>query len=455
MSVDAILTFIVSYSVYIIQVVALCLLGLVGFVVYREIVKSPEETGHGASYGGQLGELEETLKKVLEQTKGQSFSIPVGEGGAVDQAALEAARLEAQQAVQREIESLKQQISEKDQQMKDLASQTESSSGPDPELMNQIQDLEARLAEYEIIEDDIADLSIYKEENARLKEEIASLKSGGATPSEPSATESDPVAEEAEAPAAGDVSPEELAEAEAIANAAADVADDMADLDDGDSVDAVAAEEPKSNTAEEVDAIMDSAMLNMDGVAPVEEPVAESEDSPSTAGKEDPSAVVDSAVAEALADGDLADMMGRPPEPPDDDQGQEEVPVATADPEASVEPEAPAPEESAVVEEKAAESAVTEPVHDDILAEFVAGSGAESSALDEESVKEFVEGSTEVEKSEDSDSASVAEIDTSKMMEEMAALNEVAGDADGSAALEEAMDVEKMAAEASALGGDN
>ncbi len=39
-----------------------------------------------------------------------------------------------------------------------------------------IEELQARLAEYEIIEDDIADLSMFKEENAKLKEELALLK---------------------------------------------------------------------------------------------------------------------------------------------------------------------------------------------------------------------------------------------------------------------------------------
>lgn len=45
-------------------------------------------------------------------------------------------------------------------------------------LQEKITELQARLAEYEIIEDDIADLSMYKEENARLKAEIARLKGG-------------------------------------------------------------------------------------------------------------------------------------------------------------------------------------------------------------------------------------------------------------------------------------
>jgi hypothetical protein len=45
-------------------------------------------------------------------------------------------------------------------------------------LNGRIKELEARLAEYELLEDDIADLSLYKEENARLRTELDRLKGG-------------------------------------------------------------------------------------------------------------------------------------------------------------------------------------------------------------------------------------------------------------------------------------
>jgi len=41
-----------------------------------------------------------------------------------------------------------------------------------------IKELESRLAEYEIISEDIADLSFFKEENVRLTKELESLRSG-------------------------------------------------------------------------------------------------------------------------------------------------------------------------------------------------------------------------------------------------------------------------------------
>jgi hypothetical protein len=51
----------------------------------------------------------------------------------------------------------------------------------DAELMQQLEELQARLTEYEIIEDDIADLTQFKEENKRLKEMLATMQAGGAS----------------------------------------------------------------------------------------------------------------------------------------------------------------------------------------------------------------------------------------------------------------------------------
>lgn len=47
------------------------------------------------------------------------------------------------------------------------------------EFQKKIKELESRLGEYEIIEDDIANLSLYKDENARLKDELQKIKAGG------------------------------------------------------------------------------------------------------------------------------------------------------------------------------------------------------------------------------------------------------------------------------------
>lgn len=89
-----------------------------------------------------------------------------------------------------EVGLLTQIVSERDQQVADLMTEIEklksaiSAGGPSADggatgdvvdLKNQLAELQARLAEYEIIEDDIADLSLYKDENIRLKAEVEEL----------------------------------------------------------------------------------------------------------------------------------------------------------------------------------------------------------------------------------------------------------------------------------------
>lgn len=65
-------------------------------------------------------------------------------------------------------------------------------------FQNQIQDLEARLAEYEIISEDIADLSKYREENEQLKLELSqALAKSGASPAAAAAPTPEPALEPA------------------------------------------------------------------------------------------------------------------------------------------------------------------------------------------------------------------------------------------------------------------
>ena len=65
-------------------------------------------------------------------------------------------------------------------------------AGGSKEHLERISELEAKLAEYEVLEDDIADLSLYKEENARLKTELDRLKGGGAPSAEEAAEVPEP-----------------------------------------------------------------------------------------------------------------------------------------------------------------------------------------------------------------------------------------------------------------------
>lgn len=80
------------------------------------------------------------------------------------------------------LQALENEVLEKDKAIADLNKQLTQSSGGggdagnNDDLMNKIAELESRLQEYEIIEDDIADLSLYRAENDKLKAELERLK---------------------------------------------------------------------------------------------------------------------------------------------------------------------------------------------------------------------------------------------------------------------------------------
>ncbi|MGE0763723.1 MAG: hypothetical protein AB7N80_10635 [Bdellovibrionales bacterium] len=242
---------------------------------------------------------------------------------AAAEAAVQVAKLQSELTARaQEVESLKAKISSTP------AAEPVDISG----YVKKIKDLEGKLAEYEILEDDIADLSLYKEENAKLKSELQRL--GG--------------------------------DAGAVA---------------------VAAPEPGPAPAAEV----------VDGGA---------EPSPEPA--PDPA------------------LSAAPPAPPEDPAAAPVVePAATveAKPDALVEQFA-----TAVEKGKANEPAKP---GDDLLTEFAASAPDETAP---------VEGA-----------AGAGDLDTDKMMAEMASLEAVQGD--GSSSLEGESDMDKMAAEASKLLG--
>lgn len=98
---------------------------------------------------------------------------------------------------------LQQELSQRNQEVEKLkaAPLPTTSTAELDQHQKKIKELEAKLAEYEILEDDIADLSLYKDENARLKEQIEKLKSGVPTDAAPSAAPIAPQEAAASAPA--------------------------------------------------------------------------------------------------------------------------------------------------------------------------------------------------------------------------------------------------------------
>lgn len=147
-------------------------------------LKAPANQGSDLGSGigpADLKSLEGTLKKILEDggaQKGSSHS----ENGLTAKRTFAAgdsqidgiqAQLQAELEIkEKELQALRESTTLKTNS--DSAGEA-SSSASRKELSvaeEKISELEARLREYEIIEDDIADLSKYKEENAKLRQEI-------------------------------------------------------------------------------------------------------------------------------------------------------------------------------------------------------------------------------------------------------------------------------------------
>ncbi|WP_374030740.1 hypothetical protein [Bdellovibrio bacteriovorus] len=105
------------------------------------------------------------------------------------------------------------------------------SSAEKEELNGKLRDLEARLAEYEIISEDIADLSRYRDENEDLKKQLEALKAGAPAPAaaapapEAAPTPAPEPTPEPAAPAA-EVAAEPAPEAPADSGGGSDLIDD-------------------------------------------------------------------------------------------------------------------------------------------------------------------------------------------------------------------------------------
>lgn len=190
----------------------------------------PEDSNTGVN----LQSLEEGIKKILENhSPGAKATVGAGDASetenssVVEELSTQVERLKIQlMQKSEEVEQLKASAgagpSSTSIQAQDAGASAESpvvtaggsgASGNSAELEEKIRDLEARLSEYSIIEDDIADLSFYKEETVRLQAEVDQLKarlaeyeSGGApsaavpdrpTKDEPMAPQEKSVASEA------------------------------------------------------------------------------------------------------------------------------------------------------------------------------------------------------------------------------------------------------------------
>jgi hypothetical protein len=104
------------------------------------------------------------------------------------------------------INGIKEEKSLLEQKLKDLEGKPAANGGgPDPAMLKELEDYKARLKEYEVIEDDLANLKKYQIENKELKDKLAGM--GGAPVAAPGPAPA-PVAAAAPAPVAAAAAPE-------------------------------------------------------------------------------------------------------------------------------------------------------------------------------------------------------------------------------------------------------
>ena len=185
MDLDKILHFVPSHIEQIIAVLGALFLVTTILLLIRSLKERPEASGSNLD----VGSIEGALKRVLAQNPPTAVQniVSGGEGASViaDLAPLKNALVEKEkQLAQLNSELIEAKAAASAASLAGSAGipggEVEGSATAVAALELEISDLKARLAEYEIIEDDIADLALYKEENARLKREIEEARVTGA-----------------------------------------------------------------------------------------------------------------------------------------------------------------------------------------------------------------------------------------------------------------------------------
>lgn len=198
------LSFITHHSESVIQWVFLAIVLMAAFLIGRALFG--KKAGMHATKAGTEAQGTDTspasdikvmLAKIAEQTaKIDGISVP-----ATASVALGTSDAENQ------LVALRKDLAKREEELTQLKANSKTSSGgeADPQLSARVKELESKLAEYEILEEDIADLSHFKDENLRLREELAQLKGSpppSANPPAPGAAVSQTVTEPAPAASA-------------------------------------------------------------------------------------------------------------------------------------------------------------------------------------------------------------------------------------------------------------
>ncbi|MCX7978649.1 MAG: hypothetical protein N2578_06555 [Bdellovibrionaceae bacterium] len=180
-----------THNVLIIEVLFGVILFLILWLAWRGFsqTKAAEASRESVSANFNAEAIEKTLQKIVEQQlQSSSSSANVANQGSDPSGAGAVAAGDSVSLEQ--IGKLKAELAEKEKLLAELnaklsaagesSAQTATiSSEEKAALEGKIKELESRLQEYEIISEDIADLSFYKEENQKLQREIEALKKGG------------------------------------------------------------------------------------------------------------------------------------------------------------------------------------------------------------------------------------------------------------------------------------
>ncbi len=191
MSVERFLLFWSHNNQTIIQVLIVLTLLFIVALVFLTLFGSKDEFSEKSGAASISPDLEKSLQRMLEnqtQAKSAVFDFSKGEANApvVSSAGGADHNSAAHQEAVAQLEKVKAEMAAREKSIQDLKTQLEvaqsaaQSAAPSANssgLEARIKELEARLSEYDIISEDIADLSKFKEENEKLKKQLSQAAS--------------------------------------------------------------------------------------------------------------------------------------------------------------------------------------------------------------------------------------------------------------------------------------
>lgn len=168
MNLEKTLYYLTHHSEAIIQWLFFSILILTTLLIARALFGKKSLVGAGMV--GDSTEIQSFLQKILDQT------------AKLESVSLEKMTPHSAADIDTQVQSLKAQLAAREQEMTQLKAGGNGQPSADAGALSvRIKELESKLSEYEILEDDIADLSLYKEENQRLKLQISELQGGASS----------------------------------------------------------------------------------------------------------------------------------------------------------------------------------------------------------------------------------------------------------------------------------